>query len=49
VTLVSKALDEVGFAMEDLTNYGDSAGGRAAAGVQDAGLGMPAAVLLWPP
>jgi acetyl esterase/lipase len=48
-----KALSKEGFAMKDLAIYGDSAGGGLAAGavlkLRDAGLGMPAAVVLWSP
>ncbi|HXJ17793.1 MAG TPA: alpha/beta hydrolase, partial [Candidatus Polarisedimenticolia bacterium] len=50
---VFKALNKQGHAMKDLAIYGDSAGGGLAAGavlkLRDAGLGMPAAVVLWSP
>jgi len=53
VVKVFKALNDEGFAMNDLAIYGDSAGGGLAAGavlkLRDAGLGMPAAVVLWSP
>jgi len=53
VVRVFKALNGRGFAMKDLAIYGDSAGGGLAAGVvlklRDAGLGMPAVVVLWSP
>jgi len=53
VVIVFKAMNKQGFAMTDLAIYGDSAGGGLAAGVvlklRDAGLGMPAAVVLWSP
>jgi len=53
VVSVFKGLHKEGFAMEDLAIYGDSAGGGLAAGavlkIRDAGLGLPAAVVLWSP
>ncbi len=53
VVRVFKVLNGEGFAMKDLAIYGDSAGGGLAAGtvlkLRDAGLGMPAAVVLWSP
>ena len=53
VVTVFRALKDQGFAMGDIAIYGDSAGGGLAAGsvlkLRDAGLGMPAAVVLWSP
>jgi len=53
VVRVFRALTEKGFAMSDLAIYGDSAGGGLAAAsvlkLRDAGLGTPAAVVLWSP
>jgi monoterpene epsilon-lactone hydrolase len=53
VVSVFQALNQEGFAMQHLAIYGDSAGGGLAAGavlkLRDAGLGMPAAVVLWSP
>jgi len=53
VVRVFKALNKQGLAMKDLAIYGDSAGGGLAAAavlkLRDAGLGMPAAVVLWSP
>ena len=53
VVHVFRALLAQGFPMKDLAIYGDSAGGGLAAGavlkLRDAGLGMPAAVVLWSP
>jgi monoterpene epsilon-lactone hydrolase len=53
VVAVFKALNRLGFAMNDLALYGDSAGGGAAVEsvlkMRDTGLGMPAAVVLWSP
>jgi len=53
VVTVFEALVQQGFSMKDLAIYGDSAGGGLAAGavlkLRDAGLGMPAAVVLWSP
>jgi monoterpene epsilon-lactone hydrolase len=53
VVTVFKSLNAAGLAMQQLAIYGDSAGGGLAAGavlkLRDAGLGMPAAVVLWSP
>ena len=53
VVAVFKALNRLGFAMNDLALYGDSAGGGVAAEsvlkMRDTGLGVPAAVVLWSP
>jgi len=53
VVSVFKTLTKQGFRMQDLAIYGDSSGGGLAAGavlkLRDAGLGMPAAVVLWCP
>ena len=53
VVNVFEALNKQGFPMKNLAIYGDSAGGGLAAGavlkMRDAGLGMPAAVVLWSP
>jgi len=53
VVRVFRALTAEGVPMKDLAIYGDSAGGGLAAGavlkLRDAGLGMPAAVVLWSP
>ena len=53
VVTVFKELMKQGYAMEDIAIYGDSAGGGLAAGsvlkMRDAGLGTPAAVVLWSP
>lgn len=53
VVAVFKALNRLGFAMNDLALYADSAGGGAAVEsvlkMRDTGLGMPAAVVLWSP
>ena len=53
VVNVFKALNKQGYAMKNLAIYGDSAGGGLAAAtvlkLRDAGLGMPAAVVLWSP
>jgi len=53
VVNVFKALNKQGLAMKDIAIYGDSAGGGLAAAavlkLRDAGLGMPAAVVLWSP
>ncbi len=53
VVTAFEALNQEGHPMSDLAIFGDSAGGGLAAGVvlklRDAGLGMPAAVVLWSP
>lgn len=53
VLIVIKELIKQGYTMEDIAIYGDSAGGGLAAGsvlkLRDAGLGIPAAVVLWSP
>ena len=53
VVTVFQELMKQGLKMEDIAVYGDSAGGGLAAGsvlkLRDAGLGMPAAVVLWSP
>jgi len=53
VVTVFEELLRQGFEMEDIAVYGDSAGGGLTAGsvlkLRDAGLGMPAAVVLWSP
>jgi acetyl esterase/lipase len=53
VVRVFRALMLQGFTMKNLAIYGDSSGGGLAAGavlkLRDAGLGMPAAVVLWSP
>ena len=53
VVTVFKELMKQGYTMEDIAIYGDSAGGGLAAGsvlkMRDAGLGTPAAVVLWSP
>jgi epsilon-lactone hydrolase len=53
VVAVFKALNHLGFAMDELALYGDSAGAAAATEsvlkMRDTGLGMPAAVVLWSP
>lgn len=53
VISVFQALQTEGYEMKDIAIYGDSAGGGLAAGtvlkMRDAGMGMPAAVVLWSP
>ncbi|MBL9216132.1 MAG: alpha/beta hydrolase [Opitutaceae bacterium] len=53
VVSVIQALVAEGHALSDIAIYGESAGGGLAAGavlkMRDAGLGMPAAVVLWSP
>jgi acetyl esterase/lipase len=53
VITVFRELMKQGYAMKDIGLYGDSAGGGLAAGsvlkLRDAGLGTPAAVVLWSP
>ena len=53
VLTVFRELMKQGYAMKDIGLYGDSAGGGLAAGsvlkLRDAGLGTPAAVVLWSP
>jgi acetyl esterase/lipase len=53
VIMVLSALVLKGFAMKDIALFGDSAGGGLAAGavlkMRDAGLDMPAALVLWSP
>ena len=53
IVTVIKELLKQGYAMKDIAIYGDSAGGGLAAGstlkLRDAGLGTPAALVLWSP
>ncbi|UZP65831.1 alpha/beta hydrolase [Desulfovibrio mangrovi] len=53
VLSVFKALRSLGYAMNDIAIWGDSAGGGLAAGavlkMRDQGMGMPVAVVLWSP
>ena len=53
VIAVIKALQQQGYAMQDMAIFGESAGGSLAAGVtlklRDEGMGMFAAVIMWSP
>jgi epsilon-lactone hydrolase len=53
VVSVIQALPDLGYSLDDVAMYGDSAGGGLVAGsvlkMRDEGLGMPAALVLWSP
>ena len=53
VVSVIRGLKELGYSLDDIAMYGDSAGGGLVAAsvlkMRDKGLGMPAAVVLWSP
>lgn len=54
IIAVTQALkDQQGYSLDDITMYGDSAGGGLVTGsilkMRDKGLGMPAALVLWSP
>ena len=53
VVSVIQALRDLGYSLDDVAMYGDSAGGGLVAGsvlkMRDEGLGMPAALVLWSP
>ena len=53
VVSVIQALRDIGYSLDDVAMYGDSAGGGLVAGsvlkMRDEGLGMPAPLVLWSP
>ena len=53
VSVIQALQDQEGYSLDDIAMFGDSAGGGLVAGsvlkMQDEGLGMPAALVLWSP